>query len=221
MSDHCCSPEPATAGAAVELVRSARRRELARRARLLSWASFGLVGAEALVGIAAGIMAMSWALIGFGVGSLIEGFASVVIVWRFQEHRIDSESAERIAQRLVSLQFFALAPYVFYEAVGALVNSERPNESWLGIVLAIASLITMPLLGNAKIAISSELGSAATRGEGQQNLLCAYMAAALLVGLLANAVLGVWWLDPAAALVIAGIAVKQGVDSWRGELECC
>ena len=82
-------------------------------------------------------------------------------------------------------------------------------------------MITMPLLGRAKIAIAHELGSSATRGEGQQNLLCAYMATALLIGLLANALFGVWWLDPVAALFIAAVAVKQGVDSWRGELECC
>lgn len=221
MSDECCNPVAVTTGALVALVSPSRRRELARRARLLSWASFVLVGAEALVGIIAGIVAMSWALIGFGIGSLIEGFASVVIVWRFQEHRIDSDSAERIAQRLVSLQFLLLAPYISYEAIGALANGERPHESWPGIALALASMVTMPLLGRAKIAIAGELGSSATRGEGQQNLLCAYMAAALLVGLLANAAFSVWWLDPIAALAIAAIAVKQGVDSWRGELECC
>ncbi len=221
MSDECCTPVPASASVPVALVSPARRRELARRARLLSWASFGLVGAEALVGIAAGIVAMSWALIGFGVGSLIEGLASVVIVWRFQEHRIESDRAERIAQRLVALQFFVLAPYISYEAISALIHSERPHESWVGMAVAVASVITMPLLGRAKIAIANELGSAATRGEGQQNLLCAYQAAALLVALVANAAFGIWWLDSVAALVIAAIAVKQGIDSWRGEFDCC
>ncbi len=216
-ADSCCS----TDGPVAMPVASPRRRELARRARLLSWASFGLIGAEAVVGIVAGILAGSWALIGFGLGSVIEGFASIVIVWRFQEHRIDSLDAERIAQRLVSLQFFVLAPYIAYEAIDALVHAERPQESMLGIALAVASLITMPLLGRAKIAIAHELGSAATKGEGQQNLLCAYMAAALLVSLLANLAFGIWWLDPIAALFISGIAIKQGVDSWRGKLECC
>lgn len=216
-ADTCCS----TTAAPAATVATPRRRELARRARLLSWASFGLIGAEAIVGIVAGIMAGSWALIGFGLGSVIEGFASVVIVWRFQEHRIDSIDAERIAQRLVSFQFFVLAPYITYEAIGALLDAEQPHESWLGIALAVASMITMPLLGRAKITIAHELGSAATKGEGQQNLLCAYMATALLVGLVANMAFGIWWLDPIAALFISAVAIKQGVDAWRGKIDCC
>lgn len=216
-ADACCGP---AAPDAPEIT-SERRSELARRARLLSWASFFIVGGEAIIGIAAGIAAMSWALIGFGVDSLIEGFASLVIVWRFQEHRIESISAERIAQRLVALQFFVLAPYISYEAIGALVGRERPEESLPGIALAVVSMISMPLLGRAKIGIASELGSAATHGEGQQNMLCAYMAAALLVGLLANAMFGLWWLDPVVALVIAAVAVREGINAWRGRLACC
>lgn len=215
-ADDCCDAE-----AVPVAVASTRQRQLARRARILSWASFGIVGGEALVGIVAGIAAMSWALIGFGVDSLIEGFASLVIVWRFQEHRILSESAEHVAQRLVAIQFFVLAPYISYEAIGALVARERPDESIPGIVLAIFSMISMPLLGRAKIAIAHELGSSATRGEGQQNMLCAYMATALLVGLLANSFFGLWWLDPVAALLIAALAVREGLNAWRGDLQCC
>ncbi len=217
-ADACCT---AVADSATVVVVDPRRLELARRARLLSWASFALIGAEAVVGVVAGIMAASWALIGFGLGSIVEGLASIVIVWRFQEHRIDSLDAERIAQRLVALQFFVLAPYIAYEAIGALVHAEQPRESWPGIALAIASMISMPLLGRAKIAIAHELDSAATKGEGQQNLLCAYMATALLVGLVANMAFGIWWLDPVAALFIAGVAIKQGIDAWRGHLDCC
>ncbi|MCW2926712.1 MAG: putative conserved integral rane protein [Thermoleophilia bacterium] len=221
-ADACCSTSaPATSVALGTLVAPTRRRQLARRARHLSWASFVLVGGEAIVGITAGIAAMSWALVGFGLGSLIEGMASLVIVWRFQEHRIDSVSAERIAQRLVSAQFFLLAPYISYEAIGALLDRERPEESLVGIALAVACMISMPLLGRAKIAVARELGSSATKGEGQQNLLCAYMATALLIGLVANAAWGIWWLDPVAALLMAGVAVKQGVDAWRGHLDCC
>lgn len=214
----CCGV--AVAEAQVPIT-ATRRSELARKARLLSWASFFIVGGEALVGIAAGIAAMSWALIGFGVDSLIEGFASLVIVWRFQEHRIESVSAERVAQRLVAIQFFLLAPYISYEAIGALVERERPDESLPGILLAVFSMVSMPLLGRAKMRIAQELGSAATHGEGQQNMLCAYMAAALLVGLLANAAFGLWWLDPVVAILIAAIAVREGVNAWRGQLACC
>jgi len=217
-ADACCTPDVAIAEVVVV---SARRLQLAQRARQLSWASFVLVGAEAVVGIVAGVMAMSWALIGFGLGSLVEGMASLVIVWRFQEHRIESAAAERIAQRLVSIQFFLLAPYISYEAIGALLHRERPSESLPGIVLAVACMISMPLLGNAMIRIARELGSSATKGEGQQNLLCAYMATALLIGLVANAMFGIWWLDPVAALLMAAVAVKQGVDAWRGHLDCC
>ena len=211
--DACCPPAPATA--------TPRQQHLARRARQLSWASFFIVGLEALIGIAAGVSAMSWALIGFGIDSLIEGFASLVIVWRFQEHRILSDSAERIAQRLVAFQFFALAPYITYEAVTALIHGDHPDDSLLGMGLAGASMLSMPLLGRAKMKIARELGSAATHGEGQQNMLCAYMAAALLVGLLANTLLGLWWLDSAVALLIAAIAVREGRNAWRGELACC
>lgn len=220
--DACCGGTALAAPApAATPVTSERRSVLARRARLLSWASFVIVGGEAIVGIVAGIAAMSWALIGFGVDSLVEGFASLVIVWRFQEHRIASDSAERIAQRLVAAQFFLLAPYISYEAIGALISGDRPQESLPGIVLAVVSMISMPVLGRAKIVVAHELGSAATRGEGQQNMLCAYMAAALLAGLLANALFGAWYLDPIVALLIAGIAVREGINAWRGDLGCC
>jgi divalent metal cation (Fe/Co/Zn/Cd) transporter len=216
--DDCCTPQ---AAAATHGPTASRKRELARRARLLSWASLVIVGGEALVGIAAGVVAMSWALIGFGVDSLIEGFASLVIVWRFQEHRIESASAERTAARLVAIQFFVLAPYISYEAIRSLVNGDRPHESLPGIVLAVVSMVSMPLLARAKIAVADEFGSAATRGEGQQNMLCAYMAAALLVSLLANSIFGIWWLDSTVALLIAALAVFEGTKAWRGELDCC
>ncbi|MDQ3728441.1 MAG: cation transporter [Actinomycetota bacterium] len=193
---------------------------LARRAKLLSWFSLAYMGAEGAIAIVAGVIAGSVALIGFGIDSAIEGVASLVIVWRFTGSRLLSDHAERRAQVLVAAQFFLLAPYIAWEATQALVNGEHPEVSWLGIGLALSSLIVMPMLGRAKERIGEQIGSVATKGEGQQNMLCAYLSAALLAGLLGNAVLGVWWLDPAAALVIAVVALREGVEAWRGE-GCC
>jgi divalent metal cation (Fe/Co/Zn/Cd) transporter len=175
------------------------------------------MSAEGAVAITAGVLAGSIALIGFGIDSAIEGLASVVIVWRFSGSRLHSQHAEQRAQRLVAIQFFLLAPYVAAEAIHHLVIGERPETSWLGIGLTISSLLGMPLLGIAKRRLADKLGSAATRGEGIQNLLCAYLAAVVLLGLLANALFGLWWLDPAAALVIAAIAVREGSQTWRGQ----
>jgi len=193
---------------------------LAARARRLSWFSLAYMTLEGGVAITAGLLAGSIALIGFGIDSAIEGFASLVIVWRFTGSRLLSAAAERRAQVLVAIQFFLLAPYVGFEAVQALATEERPDASWLGIGLATSSLLVMPFLGRAKQRIGERMGSVATSGEGRQNLLCAYLSAALLAGLAGNALLGLWWLDPVAALLIAGVAVREGIGSWRGE-GCC
>jgi divalent metal cation (Fe/Co/Zn/Cd) transporter len=178
------------------------------------------MGAEGAIAITAGVLAGSIALVAFGIDSAIEGFASLVIVWRFTGWRLLSEHAERRAQKLVAVQFFLLAPYVAIEAVHKLVTGEQPATSWLGVVLTATSLVGMPVLGIAKRRLADQLGSVATRGEGAQNLLCAYLAGAVLVGLLGNAFFGLWWLDPAAALLIAAVAVREGRESWRGE-GCC
>jgi divalent metal cation (Fe/Co/Zn/Cd) transporter len=193
---------------------------LARRARLLSWLSLAWMTVEGAVAIFAGIVAGSVALIGFGLDSAIEGFASVIIIWRFTGHRIHSDAAEDRAQKLVAVQFFILAPYVGVESVRALVNGNRPDETVVGILLALGSVVFMPMLGIAKQRIADQLGSAATKGEGRQNMLCAYLAGALLVGLLGNALVGAWWLDPMVGLLIAAVAVKEGREAWRGE-GCC
>ena len=175
------------------------------------------MAAEGAIAIAAGIAAGSIALVAFGLDSAIEGFASLVIVWRFTGARLHSEAAERRAQKLVAVQFFVLVPYVTAEAVHKLVTGEQPDTSWLGVALVTTSLIGMPALGIAKRRLADTLGSAATRGEGTQNLLCAYLAAAVLVGLLGNALFGLWWLDPLAALVVAGVALREGIETWRGK----
>ena len=197
--------------------------QAARRARLLSWISLAWMGAEGAIALTAGVLAGSIALVAFGIDSAIEGFASLVIVWRFTGSRLHSHAAERRAQKLVAVQFFLLAPYVTAEAVHKLVTGEQAETSWLGIALVTTSLVGMPLLGVAKRRLADTLGSVATRGEGTQNLLCAYLAGAVLVGLLGNALFGLWWLDPVAALVVAGVAIREGVQSWRGEgcADCC
>ncbi len=192
---------------------------LARRARILSWLSLAWMGVEGVVAIIAGIVAGSVALIGFGLDSVIEGFASTIIIWRFTGARIHSEAAEQRAQKLVAIQFFVLAPYVGIESIRALINGERPEESLVGILLAAGSVVIMPILGIAKQRLAIQLGSAATKGEGRQNMLCAYLAGALLIGLLGNALFGAWWLDPIVGLLIAAVAVQEGVEAWRGD-EC-
>lgn len=196
------------------------RSALMRRARLLSWLGLAWIGLEGVIGLAAGIAAGSVALIGFGADSVIEGLASFVIIWRFTGSRKGSDRAERRAQRLVAVQFFILAPWVAYGALHALIVGDHPDASWLGIGLALTSAVGMPLLGHAKRRVGDRLDSMATRGEGMQNVLCGYLAAAVLVGLLGNAVLGLWWLDPAAALVIAAVAVREGHAAWGGDV-CC
>jgi divalent metal cation (Fe/Co/Zn/Cd) transporter len=178
------------------------------------------MGAEGTIAIVAGIAAGSIALVGFGIDSAIEGFASAIIVWRFTGSRLFSHSAEERAQKLVALQFFLLAPYVAVEAVHNLITGQQAGTSWLGMALTASSVIGMPLLGIAKRRLADRLGSAATRGEGNQNLLCAYLGAAVFLGLAGNALLGLWWLDPVAALVIAAVAVREGLQTWRGE-GCC
>ena len=193
---------------------------LAARVRVLSWVSLAWMTAEGAVAITAGVIAGSIALVGFGIDSAIEGLASGIIVWRFTGSRVFSEDAESRAQKLVAVQFFLLAPYVGFEAVRGLASGEHPEVSWLGIALSITSVIGMPLLGIAKQRLAEQLGSAATKGEGRQNMLCAYLAGALLVGLLANALFGAWWLDPIVGLLIAAVAVKEGREAWRGE-GCC
>jgi divalent metal cation (Fe/Co/Zn/Cd) transporter len=174
------------------------------------------------IAIGAGLAAGSIALIGFGADSLIEGLAGFVIVWLFTGSRLHSETAERRAQQLIAASYFVLAAYVILEATRDLVGSHHAGRSWVGIGLAAATAPTMPLLARAKQRVGHELGSSATVSEASQNMICAYLSVALLVGLLLNALTGWWWADPGAALVIAVVALKEGRDSWKGDrCECC
>jgi divalent metal cation (Fe/Co/Zn/Cd) transporter len=219
------SPGPATPAAEdgrqpAATISRERYEQLASRVKLLSWLSLAWMTVEGLVAITAGIVAGSIALVGFGLDSAIEGFASVIIIWRFTGHRMFSHAAEQRAQKLVAIQFFLLAPYVGIESARALLGGEHADVSWVGIGLAISSVILMPVLGIAKQRLANQLGSAATAGEGRQNMLCAYLAGALLIGLVGNALVGAWWLDPIVGLLIAAVAIREGAEAWRGE-GCC
>jgi divalent metal cation (Fe/Co/Zn/Cd) transporter len=200
-------PEPVTA----EWLR------LARLARILSWLTLGWLGIEAGIAIGAAVIAGSVALLGFGLDSGIEALASVIVIWRFTGTRLASNTSERRAQRLVAVSFYLLAPYIAIEAIRALASADRAETSIAGIMLTAGTAVLEPVLGLAKRRLGARLGSAATAGEGTQNLLCAYLAAAVLAGLLANTLLGVWWLDGAVALGIAAWAVIEGRRAWAGQ----
>jgi divalent metal cation (Fe/Co/Zn/Cd) transporter len=201
-------------------VGGAERDWLIRRAKTLSWLSLAWMTVEGAVAIIAALVAGSVALLAFGIDSAIEGLASVIVIWRFTSSRRLSDDAERRAQKAVAISFFLLAPYIAQDAIRALIAGDHAASSWVGVGLSVSSILIMPLLGRAKQRIGSQLGSAATAGEGTQNMLCAYLAASVLVGLLANVILGLWWLDPVAGLGIAAIAVHEGRETWKGE-GCC
>lgn len=196
------------------------RQQLIWWAKALSWLSLIWMTIEGTVAIAVGLTSGSVALFGFGLDSAIEGMASVIVIWRFTGHRAHSDAAEVRAQRMVAVSFFLLAPVVAAEAIRSLVAGDRPQTTWIGIALTAGSIVIMPVLGVAKQRIGERLGSGATKGEGIQNMLCAYLAAGVLVGLVANAAVGWWWLDPVVALGVAIVAVIEGREAWRGE-DCC
>jgi divalent metal cation (Fe/Co/Zn/Cd) transporter len=203
--------------AAVIGLPSAERQRLEQRARLLAWGGIAWHVAEFAIAVAAGVAAGSIALIGFGADSLIEAGAGFVVLWLFTGSRLGSRAAERRAQQLVATTFFLLAAYVGVEAVRTLIGGDHPQVSWVGIGLAATTAPTMPLLARAKRRIGNKLSSSAAVKEASQTQLCAYLSVALLVGLGTNALLGWWWADPLTALAIAGVALKEGRESWRGE----
>ena len=201
----------------------AERAQLVRRAKLLARLGLGWHVIEAAVAIIAGVVATSIALVGFGADSLVESLAAVTVLWRFGESRSASERAERRAQQLIGASFYVIAVYITVEAARTLAGAEHPDASWVGIGLAAVTLATMPPLAAAKARVGEKLHSSATKSEGRQNMLCAYLSLALLVGLGANAILGWWWADPVTGLVIAGVAVNEGREAWRGDgcEDCC
>jgi divalent metal cation (Fe/Co/Zn/Cd) transporter len=197
--------------------RQVDRAALERRAKGLARLGLGWHVVEAAVAIAAGVAAGSIALIGFGADSVIEVIAGVVLLWRFMSTRI---GAERRAQQLIAGSFLLIAGYIAVEAVRSLAGGREPDASSVGIALSVVTVIAMPALARAKQRVAAALHSSATASEARQTVLCAYLSGALLVGLLANAVLGWWWADPVTALVIAGASVREGRNAWRGEA-CC
>ena len=198
------------------------RASLERRAKLLAWGGNAWHLIEFAIAVAAGIAAGSVALVAFGIDSVIEALAGGVIVWLFTGGRGASHTAERRAQQLIAASYAILVAYIGVEAIRDLLGSHHPQVSWVGIGLATFTAPTMPLLARAKRNVGRKLNSSATVSEASQNMICAYLSIALLVGLLANAILSWWWADPLAALAIAAVAAKEGVESWRGEsCDCC
>jgi divalent metal cation (Fe/Co/Zn/Cd) transporter len=194
---------------------------LARVAKTLAALTLVWLGIEGTVGVIAGILAGSVALVAFGLDSAIEGLASIIVLWRFTGTRTISPAAERRAQKWVAISFYLLAPYVAVEAVERLIEGSPAETSWLGIALTAGTLLLCPWLGIAKQRVGAKLESRATYGEGTQNVLCAYLAAAVLIGLAANSLFELWWFDPAIALVIAAMCVREGYKAWQGETCGC
>jgi divalent metal cation (Fe/Co/Zn/Cd) transporter len=198
------------------------RERLVRRTRLLAWVGLGWHLVEAAVAIVAGAVAGSVALVGFGADSVIEAGAGTVVLWLMAGGRSASAGAERRAQQLIAGSFVVLAAYIGVESLRDLIGGHRPDASWVGIGLSIVTLATMPPLAAAKRRLGEALDSSATASESRQTMLCAYLSAALLVGLGANAIFGWWWADPLAALVIAAVALREAREAWRGDVcDCC
>ncbi|MDQ3323229.1 MAG: cation transporter [Acidobacteriota bacterium] len=187
-----------------------------RRGRLLAFFTIGWNSLEAVIAIGAGLLAGSIALVGFGADSIIESFSGAIILWRL----FAGERREKLALRLVGVSLLILAAYVLFDAVKSLIANERPDESFIGIALAAASLIIMPVLARAKRGVATALDSSAMQADSKQTDICAYLSAILLGGLVLNAVFDWWWADPIAALVMIPIIAKEGIGALKGET-CC
>ena len=182
-------------------------------------ATLAWLAVESTLGLIAGLSAHSVALIGWGLSALVEAAASLIVVWRFTGSRTLSPSAESTARRAVALSFWLLAPYLVVHVAYDLDSGERAVPTVLGIVVTTFSLVSMPVLGLVKRRLGRRLASAATSGEGTQNLICGAMAAGVLTGLWLNT-LGWWWVDPLMAVMLAGVAVREGARAWHGH-SCC
>jgi Co/Zn/Cd efflux system component len=197
---------------------SQRRAVLNRRIRLFAAATITYNLIEAGVALWAGNVADSAALIGFGLDSVIEVTSALALSWQFSAK--DPERREHLTLRIIAISFFALAAFVTADAVRALTGGEEAQHSTPGILIAALSLAIMPVLSWAQRRAGRELGSRTAVADSKQTLLCTYLSGVLLVGLVLNSTLGWWWADAGAALIIAGIAVREGLNAWRGEA-CC
>jgi divalent metal cation (Fe/Co/Zn/Cd) transporter len=213
--ESCCADPPSAALGEASL---ARRVLLTRRVRLLVAATITYNVVEAVIAITAGTIASSTALVGFGLDSVIEVSSAAIVAWQFSAH--DPERRERTALRVIAWSFFALATYVTFESIRAWLGTTEAEHSAIGIVLASVSLLVMPLLSYAQRHAGRELGSVTAVADSKQTLLCTYLSAVLLVGLVVNSLFGWSWADPTAGLIIAAIALKEGRDAWHGDA-CC
>lgn len=194
-----------------------RRERLHRRVRFIVAFTISYNVLEAIVAIWAGVLASSAALIGFGLDSIVEVLSAVAIAWQFT--RKDPERWEKVTVRAIGVAFFALAAYVTVDAISSLVSNEGPEASPLGIGITALSLIVMPLLAWYEIRTGRELGSKSVLADARQLLLCVYLSGAVFVGLILNSLLGWWWADSVAALIVAALAVREGIEAWRGDVE--
>ena len=195
---------------------------LRRRSRLLVWATIVWNGTEGVIALLAGAAAGSGALISFGLDSIVEVSAALVALWYL---RGQDDERGALAGRLIALSFWALALWVSFDAVRDLFAGQQPEHSLVGIFLTAASVIVMPWLAIAKRRTGEALGSKTLVSESRETAVCAYLSAAVLIGLTLNAVAGLWWADPVAALVVAAVAAREGLEAWNGELlddgGCC
>lgn len=192
-----------------------RKQRLQRRIRWVVAITIGYNVVEAIIALAAGAVASSAALIAFGLDSIVEVLSAAAVAWQFSAK--DPESREKVALRVIAFSFFALAAYVLVDTGLSLMRGADAEHSTVGIILAAVSLVVMPALSWFERRTGRELGSATAIADSKQTLLCAYLSAALLAGLLLNSVLGWAWADSLAALVIAGWAIKEGIEAWRGD----
>ncbi|HCH34917.1 MAG: hypothetical protein UY35_C0002G0028 [Candidatus Saccharibacteria bacterium GW2011_GWC2_48_9] len=194
---------------------SATRFKLIRRIRFLVIFTISYNVVEAALALIAGNMSGSSALIGFGLDSVIEVSSALAVAWQFSGNK--HEEREKIALRIIAFSFFGLAAFVSFDAIISLIRQDVPESSFIGIIIAVLSLLIMPGVSLAQRKTGEELGSHSAIADSKQTLLCTYMSGVLLVGLVANSVLGWWWADSLAALFIAGLAAREGIEAWKGD----